>query len=265
MKRLATGLGDLVCPRLCAACGTPISGKGGALCLECWLALGRSIGGAYCRRCGDDRGEYLLADGLCTNCQLKRPGPRFDGFIRVGRYTGPLRSLLLQFKRRFVLDRLLGDLLGSAILGRIDPASVDLWVPVPSHWRRRLMLGHQPTLSLCRAAVRRWRGRVEPVLRARRYVRPFHLQKGLSRAGRTAAIRGAFGLSPRCSLKGLTVCVVDDVTTTGATLFEARRALLDGKAARVMAAVVAKVSRNPPILEGQGTGPREQTLWRYVS
>jgi predicted amidophosphoribosyltransferase len=175
---------------------------------------------------------------------LKNSRLRLDGFARVGRYGGVLKDLVLGFKRHFVLDRLLGQLLSQAIIGRFDPAKVDLWVPVPAHWRRRLSLGFQPTALLTRSAAALLGGQIEPILEARRYVPPFHMQEGMSAADRRAAIRGAFCVASCCRLAGRTVCVVDDVTTTGATLAEARRALQAAGASRIMAAVLARASRD---------------------
>ncbi|MFH1419079.1 MAG: double zinc ribbon domain-containing protein [Planctomycetota bacterium] len=241
---------DLLMPRQCAACDRPIEYEAGDLCVECWRDLATVVGGPCCRTCGDDRVEYLLKDRQCTRCRLKQHGLRFHGFARVGRYDAALKSLVLRFKHRVVLDRLLGRLLADAVRGQFDPGEVDMWVPVPAHWRRRLAVGYQPTHLLSRAAAAAWHGRVEPALVAGRYVPPFHLQPGLSSHARTQAIRGAFRAAKGYRLEGKTVCVVDDVTTTGATLAEARRALIKGGVARLFAAVVAKVSPDPPGTEG---------------
>jgi predicted amidophosphoribosyltransferase len=146
----------------------------------------------------------------------------------------------LRFKREFVLDRLLGGLLADALQGRLDPGTFDYWVPIPSHWRRRWARGFQPTLLLARAAARRWGGRVEPLLSMARYVRPFH--RGMSAAMRADAIAGAFRIGSRVNVSQCRICVIDDVTTTGATLAEARRALRRAGARWIAAAVLAKVS-----------------------
>jgi predicted amidophosphoribosyltransferase len=84
---------------------------------------------------------------------------------------------------------------------------------------------------------------MEPVLEAKRFVPPFHLREGMSASDRAEAIKGAFGVAEGSRLEGRTVCIIDDVTTTGATLGEARRALQAAGAGRIMAGVVAKTSR----------------------
>jgi predicted amidophosphoribosyltransferase len=181
---------------------------------------------------------------------LARPKLRFGQFVRVGRYTGTLRRLILRFKHSFVLDRLLGRCLGAAILGRLDPDLVDDWVPVPAHWARRLTVGFQPTALLARAAAGAWRGQVVPALRTTRYIPPFHLHPSMASEQRAEAVSGAFEVVDPARIAGRRLCVIDDVTTTGATLAEAKRALHEAGAASVWAAVLAKTSSTGEPLQG---------------
>ncbi len=248
--RFAAAVADLVLPRTCAACGAAIGLEEADLCTSCAIELQAAVTGIYCRHCGEDRGDYLLHDGRCTRCVTKKPRPGFEAFARVGRYEASLKAVVLRFKREFFLDRFLGRLLGGAIRGRIDPAQVDLWVPIPSHWRRRLSVGYQPAALLAGAAVRAWRGRVTPALAMTRYVPPFHLQQGMSAAERAEAVAGAFAVVEADAVKDSSICLIDDVTTTGATLSEARRALQKAGAKWVAAAVLAKTSRHGPASGG---------------
>jgi len=243
---------DVIMPRQCAACGRPIGEGDLRLCGACAWELAGLVGGAYCRTCGEDRGPHLLLNGCCTACRLKKRGLRFEQFVRVGRYGGSLQRLLLRFKREFALDAFLGGLLSQAIRSRIEPHRIDAWVPIPSHWRRRLRRGHQPSELLARHAVRPWRGSVVPALGLTRYVPPLH--HGMSAVQRARAVAGAFRMSTGHEVEGLRVCLIDDVTNTGATLGEAARTLLAAGAATVSAAVVASVPRWPVI--AQGVDPR---------
>jgi ComF family protein len=239
---------DLLVPRVCASCGVSIAPGAGELCEACAWELSALVSGAYCCTCGEDRGPHLLLDGRCTACRQGKQALRFDHFIRAGRYGGALQRLILRFKREFVLDHFLGGLLADAVRGRLDPRNVDYWVPIPSHWWRRLRRGYQPTQLLARAVAREAGPRVAPILVATRNVPPFHHR--MSATERVEAISGAFRVTRACGVAGKRICLIDDVTTTGATLAEARRVLRRAGAVSVAAAGLAKVSRLPPIPQG---------------
>ena len=237
--RVGSRLADVLMPRTCAKCGATLPPEIEDLCATCWALLARSVAGRYCMSCGDEERPHLFIEDLCPACRLnRRTTVRFKRFARVGRYEEPLKSLILRFKREVVLERLLGRLLGEAIYSRLRPDEVDLWVPVPSHWTRRLVRGFQPTVALAECAVGRWNARIHPILEMTRYIPPLHA--GMSPTRRLEAVRGAFRVKGRRSVANRTVCVIDDVTATGATLTEAKRALREAGVRTVYAAVLAK-------------------------
>ncbi len=236
---------DLLAPRLCAGCLDAIGHNSRKLCLKCWTSLAENISSEYCHRCGSESGPHLLIDDCCTACREKRAGRiRFNGFVRVGRYSGVLRELILRFKSRCVLDDLLGGLLAEALRRELGGESVDHWTPIPSHWRRVVRRRFQPTRLLAERAVEKLQFRSSRLLVMTRYVDQFHSRPGLSLKQRQDEVRGAFGVSPGFDLTGRTVCIIDDVCTTGATLAEAARTLKAAGAQRVFAAVLARADRS---------------------
>ena len=68
-------------------------------------------------------------------------------------------------------------------------------------------------------------------------------QLGLSRRERLRSLAGCYA-ARAAPLKGRTVLLVDDVTTTGATLEACARVLLHAGAARVVGCVLARTPRN---------------------
>jgi predicted amidophosphoribosyltransferase len=69
----------------------------------------------------------------------------------------------------------------------------------------------------------------------------------MSAAQRAEAVKGVFDTATGAELKGKRVVIIDDVTNTGATLREAKRALKKAGAIPVAAAVLARVSRQPSL------------------
>jgi predicted amidophosphoribosyltransferase len=102
-----------------------------------------------------------------------------------------------------------------------------------SKLRRR---GYNQAELLARAVARRLDVKCERSLLTKRGETP--AQSKLARAARAANVRHAFTASPRAG--GLSILLVDDVSTTGETIRACASELLRGGAARVCAAVLAK-------------------------
>lgn len=100
-----------------------------------------------------------------------------------------------------------------------------LLIPVPMHPRRRRERGHNQAETLCAAALPYMRGAAIYAPEALRRLRDTPTQQGLPRAARLQNVAQSMVASPR-TVSGRACIVVDDVTTTGATLEEAKRALL---------------------------------------
>jgi ComF family protein len=94
----------------------------------------------------------------------------------------------------------------------------DLIVPIPIHWRRRAMRGFNQAEMLSSKLPRK---KVIPRCLARiRQTRP---QVGLNREERVKNLEGAFRASP--DVKGRSVLLIDDVTTSGHTAEQCALAL----------------------------------------
>ena len=130
----------------------------------------------------------------------------------------------MKFHGNSDLCGMMGRQMGLELLhsGRFD--DIDVLVPVPLHWRRRLQRGYNQSALLCRgiAAVMPREVNTTAVVR-HRYTRKQSLQHG---ANRTANVEGAFSIRHPEQLEGRHVLLVDDVLTTGATLAACADALL---------------------------------------
>jgi len=133
---------------------------------------------------------------------------------------------------RFLVGRL-AELLRSAAWFREVEALVAVPTILRRHWRGQPYLATRLARQL--AGVVRL-----PDLPLLRRVRGGPSQVGLPRTRREENVRGAFRLTPGVRLDKAVLCLVDDVTTSGATLCECARVLRRGGAAKVFAAVICK-------------------------
>ena len=133
---------------------------------------------------------------------------------------------------------LAGELLAEEITHLAsEEIGVPLLVPVPMHHTRRSERGHNQTEVLCEALLQHASLDYAPSL-LRRSVATVQ-QQGLPKHKRVKNVHGAMEVSGKETLKDRVCIVVDDVQTTGATLSEAKRALLHGGARKVVTVALA--------------------------
>lgn len=229
---------DWLLPPVCPLCGLPTP-NAGAFCTTCRADVPALVP-PCCPSCAL---PYPAEGGSSHPCEpcLRRPPP-FRQTIAAGLYDRTLRQAIQRFKFEGVLplERPLAGLLSEAIVAQMPAWQPTLLIPVPLHRTRLRQRGFNQTLLLARAVGRQLGCPVAP--RALVRSRATLPQPGLSAAARRDNLRGAFTV-PR-PLREARVLLIDDVMTTGATARECARALLDGGAAEVVVAVLARAPRH---------------------
>lgn len=228
--RLARGawesVGAVVFPATCWATNAAIEVDDHGLSPPAREAIARAQLWPYCMRCGLTIGAYSDRAGPCGRCGDRDVG--VQGVVRVGTYEPPLSTLIhvLKFNRRWEVARVLAPYLAGAMQMATDDGSslpVDVLVPVPLHWRRKLTRGFNQSAELAREVSRltRW-----PVADALRRVKPTLEQSHtLSATQRKENLKGAFAALEDRRIAGRHVWLIDDVSTTGATIHAAATAL----------------------------------------
>ncbi|MCI0405283.1 MAG: ComF family protein [candidate division Zixibacteria bacterium] len=130
--------------------------------------------------------------------------------------------------------KFLGSELGKVVAGFNSTPAWDAIVPVPLHWTRKWSRGFNQSALLAKA-LSKTAGL--PIFPALRRVKRTKDQTRLSREERLANVRGAFHVVK--DVEGKKLLLLDDVTTTGATLEECRRVLAEAGASQISAAVIA--------------------------
>ena len=214
-------------PQDCALCGALAPSL---LCAPCHAELPPARAG--CPQCAAPG----TADDLCGQC-LRSP-PQFDATVSAFRYDFPLDRLVQSFK--FNGNLAFSHLFAQALVEQVRGYPVpNVIVAVPLAKARLLTRGFNQSALVAAEIAKALSVRCDNfgLLKTRETVP----QAGLDRDARHKNVKGAFACST--PLTGLTVAVVDDVMTTGATLSEAARALKAQGAARVVAWVVARADR----------------------
>jgi ComF family protein len=240
---------DLLFPPRCPACGE-IAGadRRHPLCRPCWRAVIR-LRPPWCAICGRpfwtfDAGSAAgrrpaPAAATCAACRVRRPP--FAWARSAALYAGVVRDAVraLKFSGAMAIARPLGDLVLEVCAGDL-PVSVEVVVPVPLHRARKRERGYNQA-ALLAARVAGGLG-AELNERALTRTRATLAQTDLSAAERPANVRGAFAVDDTTALAGRHAALVDDVLTTGATVAECARVVLDAGAESVGVLTVARVA-----------------------
>ncbi|MDO8302797.1 MAG: ComF family protein [Sedimentisphaerales bacterium] len=233
------GFSQLLWPAVCINCGLLTSHDDKGLCPKCWQEILQCVDPDYCPRCGTSVSRYILHNGRCPQCQQLEF--HLDGLARAGIYGDALRKMIVAFKRdRTELDTHLSMLADSALRSSHFYDEIELFVPVPLHWRRQLSRGYNQAELLAKK-LGHPRATISGDL-AR--VRHTAMQPAVDFAKRKANVRGAFAVRRGHRFEGKTICLVDDVKTTGATLNECASVLKDAGAKKVYALVLATAGRS---------------------
>jgi len=223
----------LILPLSCPLCGDNPPDTGGfPLCRECFESLHRKDGTVRCIRCGVKITQPRPT--VCITC-MKNPPP-LDHIYVYADFSGKLREaiILLKFRKNRMVSRPL-----AALLSDLSIPPVEAIVPVPLGKVRLAERGFCQSYQIARHLSRRLPAPVlDDLLFRTRETAP---QSLLPRKERIRNVRGAFRLNSRYerNLPG-TVLIVDDVMTTGATIYESARTLKKAGVQTVHALVLAR-------------------------
>ena len=226
------------CPGQCAVCRAWSSQR---VCMDCLMRYARPV--PRCWTCAARLPLELTGrrEPKCGAC-LRQPPP-LARCIAALDYAFPWDRLLQRYKFHQALD------LRETLLERLDQTlevadaeAPDWLLPVPLSRERLRERGYNQAHELARALAKRRRLACDPALLLR--VRDTAHQLQLPPEQRVANVKRAFAVEPRRAgeLRGSHVALLDDVMTTGATLFELARVLQQAGAARVQAWVVARTA-----------------------
>jgi ComF family protein len=224
----------------CAACDELLERPThGPVCARCWQSI-LPLTPPLCDCCGDPLPTWRSISVPLARCaRCRRAARAVDRTRAIGPYDGALRAVIhaLKYQGRRSLARPLGGLMRHRGADVLEAAACV--VPVPLHPSRRRERGFNQAADLARHLGL-------PVVRALARTRATSAQTALPAAQRHRNVRDAFGVTRAgMALVGATVVLVDDVSTTGATLEACARALKRTGVGEVRALTAARVVSPP--------------------
>lgn len=227
----------LLFPPVCAGCRRQVS-QPGVLCGACWPKL-RFLEAPWCAVMGTPFSQEM-GDGFLSAEAIANPPP-FDRARAAVAYSGVARRMAqsLKYGDRTDLAPWMARWMMRA--GAELVADADVVLPVPLHWGRFFLRRFNQSAELARAISVVSGKPFRP--KAIRRVKMTRQQVGLGHNERQDNVRAAFRV-PReheIVIRGRRVLLVDDVYTTGATVFAVTKALKKSGAAAVDVLTFARV------------------------
>lgn len=206
---------DTIFPRACYGCGA----HGTLLCAKCVAHISGTPSSTH---------PFITAVFDYRNPIIRRAIWRF-------KYNN-VRGFAELFGEK-LYEEIVGDLGDSLYLSKNE---IFLLIPIPLHKKRLRTRGYNQSELIIRAILKNDTENIfERSPKALVRVRETKPQaKSEKRTARFENLRGAFHADPEC-VRGKNILLIDDVTTTGATLSEARKTLLSAGARSVRAYAIA--------------------------
>lgn len=228
-------------PPACVACGGDLDVRSRSscrICDECRSKLTVHADHLSCLRCGAPVGPYVDRQRGCQEC--RREQFAFKTVFRLGIYDGAVREVVIRGKYLHGEPLLtsLAELVWEHAGNEMEAMKFNLVVPIPQHWRQRMLTRHHAPDILAEAWGRRLQVPVGYPILAK--VRKTRKQARLNRTERHKNQHQVFRVTRPASVQGKTILLVDDVLTTGATAHSAARTLRQNGAKIVVVAVIAR-------------------------
>lgn len=249
LREMASVLLDLFLPRTCPVCGGFLTRKEVSVCAACLADLPRTGFASMRNNQMSDRFNALIQRDL-----LSCPSPGGSSFERYVfaaalffyRPGSGYRRIThrLKYHSDFKTGRYFSRMLGQELARSVLFQDVGAVIPVPLHWSRRWSRGYNQAEIIAQEVALQLGAVLKRDVLVR--VRRTKTQTKKSVAEKTANVAGAFKVRNVAGLEGVShILLVDDVFTTGATLYSCYMAIKEGvgSGVRISIATLACVGR----------------------
>ncbi|MDR3628496.1 MAG: ComF family protein [Ignavibacteriaceae bacterium] len=216
---------DFFLPRICPGCGNKLTVAERTICPVCLNKIKLAREERLCREYERKFRAKKIISGF-TSLYVFEEGKEFQNIIHSLKYNG-----------RFAVGVFLGKQLGNHIANMMNEWHIDIIIPIPLHQLKKAERGYNQSFYIAKGL-----GSVlnipvkQNIVKRKRFTQS---QTTMNLKEREENIRDAFLIRNSKGLSGKNILLIDDVITTGATISECGRILLEAGASRIYAASTA--------------------------
>lgn len=143
----------------------------------------------------------------------------------------------LKYNENFRMGIFLGELISEKLKNKLAEWNADFIIPVPLHRLKKAERGYNQSYYIAKGISAKHQIEVKQnILKRKRFTKT---QTELTLQERKENVRGAFVLTKKKNVVNKKIILLDDVITTGATVSECGRLLIDNGAEKIFALSVA--------------------------
>ena len=207
-------ISDVVFPSYCLVCGKYLFLKHKLIaCDSCWKLYFKEFKGEKCSICGYPIRLRPGTENLCKNCLLSRRKPSFDFIEYYSLYSGLVDIAIkeLKFRKLKALAYEIGRDISKSLKEFINKHKLEVVIPVPLHYEELKRRGFNQCEEILKGAKVEFQNVIKKDVNTKK-------QSSLNHGERRNNVKGIFSIDREIDVKS--VCIFDDVLTTGATVEE---------------------------------------------
>jgi len=231
-------------PAQCRHCGENLDPADGYyICKLCWDQV-EYIKRPYCEKCGFPLNPLSALSEMIFSCANCPDESKFGKVRSIAYYhnsaIGEAIRLLKDNGKTIMADKL-AEIMVKGINEFLDSKDYDFIIPVPIHKKKVRKRGYNQMELIGRKVS----SKTGIPLETKSFVKIKNTppQRGLTGKERIQNIKGSFSVINTSNIEGKRILLIDDVMTTGSTVNECARVLLEeGKADNVDVITLARVA-----------------------
>lgn len=220
-----TDIFDFFLPRFCPSCNKKLTNEERIICPECLRKI---------QRVNEERLQYEYQKKFLSKNIISG----FTSFYLFEK-DKELQAIIhaIKYNQRFLIGKFLGELVGKNFEKLFNDWQIDFIIPIPLHHLKKAERGYNQSFYIAKGIGKQTNIPVNVhSIKRKRFTQS---QTLLNQKEREENINGAFSIKKSSSIIGKNVLLIDDVITTGATINECGKVLIDNGVKNVYAASLA--------------------------